>query len=184
MVEQDKTDTSSARDEIMRQFLKNQDMVSAFLYSLVEDWEVVEESIQETTVYLCNHWNEYRTGTNFGAWIRTVARMRCREVLRLKRRSGVLLRNDFNEVAETLKHEEWDTHGSSSAAHTQHLAQCLKGLPSDHRLLIKMLYQDEKSCEQIASDMDKSIDALYMSLSRIRKRLKACVERRLAEESA
>jgi len=184
MVEQNETDTSSARDEIMRLFLKNQDMVSAFLYSLVEDWELVEEAIQETTVYLCSHWNEYKSGTNFGAWIRTVARMRCREVLRLKRRSSNLLRNDFESVADSLKQNEWDTHGTSTPAHTQYLAQCLKGLPNEHRKIVEMLYQEEKSCEQIANYLNKSVDALYMALSRIRKRLKMCVERRLAEESA
>ena len=168
----------------MRLFLKNQDMVSAFLYSLVEDWELVEESIQETTVYLCSHWKEYKPGTNFGAWIRTIARMRCREVLRLKRRSSNLLRNDFELVADSVKPAEWDTHAVSTPAHTQYLAHCVKKLPDGHRQIINLLYQEEKSCEQIAKRLDKSLDALYMALSRIRKRLKICVERRLAEESA
>jgi len=177
-------DTGKARDEIMRLFLKNQDMVTAFLYSLVEDWELVEEAIQETTVYLCSHWGDYTPGTNFGAWIRTVARMRCREVLRLKQRSNHLLRNDFEMVAESVTHQEWDSFGSHIPVQSQHLAHCLKKLPVGHRQIIEMLYGEGKSCEQIAANVNKSIESLYMALSRIRKRLKACVESGMAEESA
>jgi RNA polymerase sigma-70 factor (ECF subfamily) len=184
MVERISLSTDTARDDLMRLFLKNQDMVAAFLYSLVEDWELVEEAIQETTVYLCSHWNDYTPGTNFGAWIRTVARMRCREVLRVKQRSGKLLNRDFQAVADSLTQEKWDAHGASTSHHSQLLAECLKSLPESHRQIIEMHYKDEKSCEQIAVFLDKSLDALYMTLSRIRKRLKMCVERRLAEKSA
>jgi RNA polymerase sigma-70 factor (ECF subfamily) len=183
MVDRINLSTDTTRDDLMRLFLKNQDMVAAFLYSLVEDWELVEEAIQETTVYLCSHWNDYTPGTNFGAWIRTVARMRCREVLRAKQRSGKLLNQDFQSVADSLTHERWDASGATNSQHSQLLSECLKGLPESQRQIIEMYYKDEKSCEQIAGVLDKSIDALYMSLSRIRKRLKVCVERRMAEKS-
>src|SRR5262245_6293672 len=76
------------RDDVLRMFLKHQDMLGAFVYSLVEDWEIVEEALQETAVYICSHWQDFTPGTNFGAWARTIARMRCREVLQQRRRTS------------------------------------------------------------------------------------------------
>jgi RNA polymerase sigma-70 factor, ECF subfamily len=175
--------SDDVRDELMRMFLRNQDMLSAFLYTQVEDWELVEEALQETTVYVCGHWQEFTIGTNFGAWIRAIARMRCREILRNKKRSKRLKAEDFDGVAESLTESEWDLDEVTSPCRTQFLSLCMKNLPDMHRQVIEMHYQRDNSVDQIARNLDKSIDAVYKTLARARRSLRLCIERRFAEES-
>lgn len=176
--------TSKRRDEVMRLIVKNHDMISGYLYALVRDWDLVDEAIQETTVYLCDHWNDFEAGTNFCAWIRAVARMRCREALASKQRSAQLLKTDFELIANSLTYEEWDGKKSRIPPQTQILERCIKSLPEDQRQLIEMVYEEMRPTEQIARQQQKTIEAVYKILSRIRRRLKICMERRLVEEPA
>ena len=176
--------TNSTRDEVMRLFVKNHDMISGYLYAFVRDWDLVDEAIQETTVYLCDHWKDFEPGTNFCAWIRAVARMRCREALASKHRSTRLLKEDFELIANALTYEDWDRKKSRIPPQTQILERCIQSLPEDQRRLIEMVYEEKLQTEHIAKQQNRTIDAIYKILSRIRRRLKICMERRLVEETA
>jgi RNA polymerase sigma-70 factor (ECF subfamily) len=174
----------SARDEVLRLFLKHQVMLSGFLYTLVEDWEVVEEALQETAVFVCSRWQDFSPGTDFGAWARTAARMRCREVLRRMRRPGDLpLDLASHNLADLITPEEWEQHGHFSPKHKEALAQCLKVLPEEQRRVVEMRYREQQPCDRIAACLSRSVEAIYMLLTRIRKRLKQCVEQRLAQDA-
>ncbi len=156
-------------------------MLSSFLYMLVEDWELVEEALQETAVFVCGRWQDFTPGTEFGAWARTVARMRCREVLQRRRRaSGLSLDPVLHDLADPISPEEWERVGHFSPRHKEALAQCLKALPDDQRHVVEMRYLAQQPCDRIAAHLAKSVEAVYMMLTRIRKRLRQCVESRLA----
>jgi RNA polymerase sigma-70 factor (ECF subfamily) len=175
---------NSGRDEVLRLFLKHQVMLAGFVYTLVEDWEIVEEALQETAVFLCSRWQDFTPGTNFGAWARTLARMRCRDVLQRRRRAAATpLEPVLHDLAAPITPEEWEQHGTFSPRHKQALARCVQSLPADHRQVVEMHYQQRQACDRIAAALTKSVEAVYMMLSRIRKRLKQCVEQRLAQEA-
>jgi len=44
-------------------------------------------------------------------------------------------------------------------------------------------YAGDRSIQQIADDENRTVGAVYTALSRIRKSLLACIERRLAREA-
>src|SRR4051812_18535563 len=79
---------TARRDDVLRAFLSQQVMLSSFLFSLTEDWDITEEALQETAIFICNRWQDFTPGTNAGAWLRTVARMRCREILQRRKRDA------------------------------------------------------------------------------------------------
>jgi len=172
------------RDEVLRLFIQNQTMLSAFLYSLVEDWEIVEEALQESAVFICARWQDFVPGSNFNAWARTVSRMRCREVLQRKRRSSAQsLDSVLGCVAEPVREEVWEEHGTYSARHKEALSKCLTSLSEQHRRVIVMHYEEKMQCDGIAKRLQKSVESIYMTLTRIRKRLRQCVEQRFAQEA-
>ena len=171
---------SSERDDILRLFLQHQVMLSGFLYSLVQDWEIVEEALQESAVFICSRWQDFTPGTNFGAWARSIARMRCREVLQRKRRAvGALV--DLDTLADPISAEEWEAYSEITPRHKEALTQCLQSLPTQHRKVVELHYLEQQPCERIATKLQRSVEAIYMTLSRIRKRLRQCVEQRLAK---
>jgi RNA polymerase sigma-70 factor (ECF subfamily) len=165
-----------AREEVLRLFLQHQASLSGFLYAVAEDWEVVEEALQETAVFVCGRWQDFTPGTDFGAWARTVARLRCLEVLARRRRSAA---RPLESVAEPVTDAEWSAHGAFSARRKEALARCVKALPDPHRRIVELHYVERQPCERVAEALRKRVEAVYMTLSRIRKRLRSCVGRRL-----
>lgn len=171
------------RDELLRLFLQHQVMLSGFLYTLLEDWELVEEALQETAVFVCGRWRDFTPGTNFAAWARTVARFRAREALHRRRRAAARpLGGLLDGLAEPAVEQVWEAQGAFSPRHKEALARCLQDLPDVQRRVVELHYFDDRPCERIAARYKRRVEAVYMTLSRVRRRLKACVERRLAGE--
>jgi RNA polymerase sigma-70 factor, ECF subfamily len=176
------TEPDGGRDGILRLFLQHRVMLSGFLYTRVEDWDLVEEALQETAVFICNRWRDFTPGTRFDAWARAVARIRVGEVIHRRRRDaappveGVLDGLDAPDVERA-----WKERGAFSDRHAEALARCLRDLPDLQRRTVGMHYLDRRPCERIAARYKTRVDAVYASLSRIRRRLRQCVERRLAQ---
>ena len=169
------SDPIMSRDDVLRMLVKHNTMLSAYIYSLVEDWGIVEEALQETAVYVCNHWQDFQRGTSFAAWARTVAHMRSREALHRERREHKLR----TAVAMEVPDEMWDRHGTHDTDRKRALTECLRRLSDKHRRILGMRYRTGRSCAGIADRLQQSIESVYMTLSRIRQLLRKCVEDRL-----
>ena len=63
------------------------------------------------------------------------------------------------------------------------LRQCLAALPDGLRLLLSRRYDSGHSIREIAHRLGKSEAAMKVALSRLRKQLMQCIERRLAESA-
>ncbi|HYF51450.1 MAG TPA: sigma factor [Planctomycetota bacterium] len=171
------------RDQMLREYLRQENALASFLFTLCEDWYVVEEALQETAVFVCDRWNEFEPGTDSGAWLRTVARMRCREVLRRLKRGSAEQIEERLQRAGLIPDAEWNSAPVVEARHGAALQLCLQALPLAQRELVERHYSREESADRLARNLSKSVDAIYMTLSRIRKRLRECVERRLRRDA-
>ena len=163
---------------VMRLMVKHQGMLSAYLYSMVEDWELVEEALQETAVFMAERYDDFELGTDFGAWARSVSRNRCRELIRSSKRSGGHVRMD-ESIAAVIPEETWSAHGQVDPAGKQVLADCVKRLPDRQRRVVGMRYDDGLGCDSIAEKLSRSVDAVYMLISRAKQNLKLCIKKRL-----
>jgi RNA polymerase sigma-70 factor (ECF subfamily) len=57
-------------------------------------------------------------------------------------------------------------------------------LPAGERRLVRLRYEGDRSVQDIAEAEQRTVGAVYTALSRIRKALMACVERRVAREAS
>jgi RNA polymerase sigma-70 factor, ECF subfamily len=169
------------RDEVLRQLHRHQAMLSAVLFTLTEDWELVDEALQETAVYICGHWQEFQVGTNFGGWAIAIARFRLREVQRARRKHSRPLPKVV--IAETAEDSEWAQYGDVSPRRKKALAECVESLPQHLKDIVQLRYISNKPCEQIAAALQRNVAAIYKMLSRTRTQLKTCVEHRLAGDT-
>ncbi|MBN1672793.1 MAG: sigma-70 family RNA polymerase sigma factor [Kiritimatiellae bacterium] len=169
-------DPTQQRDDLLRLLVKHNGMLSGYIYAMVEDWDIVEETLQETAVFMANRWQDFTPGTNFTAWARTVARNRCREILR-----GTHRQRRISEALEAcIPEETWDEHGAYDAEKKKALIECLGALPEKSRRIMDLHYRAGKRGAEIAKILRQSVESLYMALSRIRQALKTCIEERLA----
>lgn len=110
--------------------------------------------------------------------------MRTREILERRHAAAKVSLNLIEHgLAASISSDEWDQHGHFSTKHKEALTECLKCLRPDHRRIVVMRYQQQEACDHIAQATAMSLDAVYTALSRVRKRLKLCVERRLVLHS-
>ncbi len=171
---------SPARDAVVILLLQHKSMLQAFIFSLIEDWVLTEDVIQETAVYICNHWQDFTPGSNFAAWARAVARLRCHEVLHAEIRQRALQ----DKVRIEFRDEAWDEHVDVDAERKGALVDCVDQLPERSKTILLQRYHEDRSWESIAAEMEMRLELLYMTMSRIRQKLRDCVERKLAKGPA
>lgn len=173
---------SAENDEVMRLLLKSQNMLSVYVYALVQDWDIVEDVVQETAVYICGHWQEFKPGTNFEAWARAIAHNRLRDAFKARQKKGLQVPDlALSNLTESVTDPEWEQYGDYFRDRKQALAKCVENLPQNSRRVIQLHYDDQKPVEKVAAELKRTLDATYKMLSRIRMQLRQCVEQRVAQ---
>jgi RNA polymerase sigma-70 factor (ECF subfamily) len=145
--------------------------------TLVRDWAATESLVQQTFIDAYTHLHSYQVGTDFGAWIRTLTRNRLRKELRTLTRAEQRLAVYREQLAERLRAEE-PIHDDSDV-YLAALRSCREQLPDDEAALLRLRYERGLSFEAIATRRGTTATAMQRAISRIRFRLRACIEGQL-----
>jgi RNA polymerase sigma-70 factor (ECF subfamily) len=148
--------------------------VYAFILSLVPNWADADEILQETNVRLWNEFEKFTPGTDFGAWACTIARYQVLTFRKRRSRERVQFTDEFLDVVAREAQADDDT-----AARHHALARCVDDLTPQHRDLLKAFYEPGAAGAEVAARFNRSLDALYKALSRVRRLLHDCVVRRM-----
>jgi RNA polymerase sigma-70 factor, ECF subfamily len=165
--------SSESVDAFVRLLSQNQRRVFLYVMSLVPDLNDAEEIIQETNLVLWREFGRFEPGTNFAAWACKVA---LHQVLAWRKR----VRRDRLEFSPAFLEAVADEATSASdllEERSQCLAHCIEKLPADHRQLLRLRYNEGRAIEAIARQLERSEEAIYRALSRIRRTLHDCVAR-------
>jgi RNA polymerase sigma-70 factor (ECF subfamily) len=146
--------------------------------SLLRDRDATENLVQQVFVDAYLHLDQYEPGTDFGAWIRTVARNRLRKELRTASREDRRLMAYRERLEERLRSEAGN-HQDDSEAYMSALRGCRQLLPTRDSTLLKLRYERGMSFEAIAAEQKQSPEAVQRMISRIRFRLRDCIEKKL-----
>lgn len=141
---------------------------------LFRDWAATESLVQQAFIDAYAHLHQYRPGTDFGAWVRTVARNRLRKELRTLSREEQRLAVYREQLAGRLRAEEPGR--DDSDAYLAALRGCRELLPDDEAALVRLRYEKGLSFEAIAERRGTTPAAVQRAISRIRFRLRACIE--------
>lgn len=166
--------------EFVRLFSQNQQRIYLYLMSLVSDANIADDVFQETMLVLWREFRNYQPGTNFMAWACTVAFNQVRAWRKRQQRD----RLQFSDKFLAAVAEELDAQADVLDQRHTLLSDCLAQLPQHHRQLVAYRYTAGHAIDHIAQQTQRSIDAVYRLLSRIRKTLHECVSRKLAAEDA
>lgn len=161
------------RDAILREFVRNRSNLFAFILSVVRDFAFAEEVLQEVAVVVCDQWEDFKPGTNFGAWAARIARNKIFNLSRASRRE-ILLSPEAIEAVERAAAGEPES-GSLEAVRS-----CLDHVTERVRSILLLRYREGLSGSDIARRTRSTVTAVHMALSRARSALARCVEARLA----
>jgi len=171
----------SGRDaEFVQLFTLNQHRIYIYLFSLVHDQNAADDIFQETMLVLWREFERFEPGTNFMAWSCTVALNQVRAWRKKQQRDRLQFSDEFLDALS----QELDSSADYLEQRYEMLRNCIAKLPQHHRQLIAYRYSSGHAVDQIAEQTQRSIDAVYRLLSRIRRTLQVCVTEQLILEDA
>jgi RNA polymerase sigma-70 factor, ECF subfamily len=172
-------DSDNSDAEIVSLLTQHQQPLRLYIASLMPGDSAVEDVSQETNTIIWEKRADFELGTNFKAWIFSIARFQVRKFRYSESRNARLV---FCEELEDIISEEFPDHLENLAAHHQALQQCLQKLKPSDRDLLHHRYFESSKLESYSSKVGRSVGVLKVTLHRIRNRLLQCIEKRLKLE--
>ena len=173
------SDQSISHSEIAGLLAKHQGAILGYLYACLRNHADAEDVFQEVSMAAVELSDQLREADGFLPWIRQIARFRVlKHVERSKRLSPMnpALIDQLAEAAGSI------TSSSNLDDRTRAINDCLDRLPTESRRMILMRYAESNpSVSQLASHIDRSVQATYALLKRIRVTLRECVNFKMAE---
>ena len=166
---------------LIQQYLQLRSEFMGYLYAMTRDAELAEEIYQNAAVVVMENANQPEKIRNFRAWAKEVVRRQALHAIRARaaaERLGRLMSPELLEaVSDAFMH---DTSADSVVRdEASALRQCLEGLPKDKRELVALRYERSSSFDEISKHTGSTPAAVQRALSRIRKLLHGCVQRRM-----
>ncbi len=150
--------------------------VSAFVTSLVRDFQERDDVLQETAVAVLESFPRYDPAQSFVGWAVGIARNQVR--LHCRRKSRAQIAFD-TEAVDALARAFADSDPKDQRL--DHLGGCVEGLEARARELCRLRYEQDLKPAAIGQRIGMGANAVAKALQRIRDRLRECVERKMAE---
>ena len=166
----------NAFSEIIRTY---QTDVWKVVAAMLKNREMTEELVQETFVNAYTHLDQFESEKDFSPWVKAIARNVVREKLRTRSRQSKRFSAYFDHVQTQLEDEErYAVHKSRLS---DALLKCREKLSPLSKELLDLRYTHAASFEKISLHIDRTLKATRQLLSRIRIKLKNCIERQLVD---
>jgi RNA polymerase sigma-70 factor (ECF subfamily) len=148
--------------------------LSTYVYGLVASGSDAQDILQEVRISMWKHFPSFEPGTNARAWAYRIALNHILNYRRSeKKRPNISLDEAFVEAVTA----EIDRQGDRLDQQSDALKNCRRKLPEPHRKIILWRYYEDCGIDEIAQKSQRTVDAVYRLLSRIREVLQECVQR-------
>lgn len=154
--------------------------IRAFIGSVVRGSHDCDDLFQEVALTLWKEFSRYDRSRSFGAWARGIAAVKLMQRYDQTKRLPVVLSPEAIQAISSA----FDRSEAQASRKALALENCLDQLPEKSRQLLALRYERSLKIEQIAQEVQATLEAVYQSLSRLRARLHDCVERRLSAPGA
>lgn len=169
------------RDRLIREFQRDRLRLIAYIRALAGDADLTEDIFQEVSVIVLQKAEEFIEGRDLQSWCRGIAR---NVVLREREKSRRLRTFEGDRIVE-LVDAAFAEQGKDELDGRQSLLRaCLQMLAAPSREILKLRYDTGLSLRDVAQKMGRTEAAVQVALSRVRKWLLDCVERRGGAEAA
>jgi RNA polymerase sigma-70 factor, ECF subfamily len=171
-------------DDFVTLLVRCERRVRAFVTTLHPHSHDVDEVVQDTCLVAWKKRDGFRYNGSkpdecFVRWLCSIARF---EVNNLRRRRGEAALAFDDELIDKLA-DQYIEYSPRLESRHQALMDCLQRLRPRDQEMVKRRYQVGVSARELASLANRTVDAVYKALTRIRGALMVCIEHRLKEEN-
>jgi RNA polymerase sigma-70 factor (ECF subfamily) len=166
-------------EQFLRLYSAHHNRLLAYILSLVYHRADAEEIFQESSLVLWREFASFRQDADFMPWARAICFNRIRE----HRRKAARQRAVFSEaMLETLADES-----ASRSKHQDRRAEildvCIEKLRDEDRHLVRLYYSEGETAESVGRQVNRSVQAIYKAIKRIRRNLFDCTGHTMTAET-
>ncbi len=165
-------------DKFIQLLTKHQSQLRGFINASVGDYTQSEDVLQKTNLALWKKVDEFQPGAEFMPWAMAVARFEILSHFRDCSRKRPVF---SPEVAELMADAAATLVADVPSRQTA-LRECLKRQPKNSREALRLRYVEQLSIDEISAATDRSADGVKSFLLRVRKSLRECIEKILAQD--
>ncbi|OVE81440.1 hypothetical protein BVY04_03380 [bacterium M21] len=172
--------TDSRQEDFLRKAFQHQEGLEVYAFGFLQDWSLAKDAVQEAYIKAGTNWESIRSESTL-AWMRKVTYRKSIDILRSRKRHV-----GFDDETLELLHGHFERHTTIEAIEEKKmrdnaLRKCMHQLDQRSVLLLNDFYDKKKSCLVLGEEMQKTANSVRILLTRLRKRLRKCVELRLEE---
>ena len=168
--------TSDRDSEFVALLTEHQMALRLYVQSLMPGNPSVNDVAQQANATVWKKREEFEIGTNFKAWLFSIARY---EVLNFRKKEARDARLVFSDEMEEIFAEELPEYSLEQEGRQHALKSCLKALKEKDRQLILNRYFKRTPLQEYAEKVGRSVGGLKVTLHRIRSGLQGCIESKL-----
>lgn len=168
--------TDMDQEQAIRRLMDERAQLAGYIRAIVGDPHCAEDVFQEVVLVVVKKGAAGVDDERFPAWVRTVARYESLTALR-RQRNHV----PFDEGLLDALDARWTTAemAEPSRPAVEALRVCLEDLSPASRRLVAARYERSRSGEEIAAELNRPVNSVYVAFYRIHKALAACIQGRL-----
>lgn len=165
--------------EFVQLLTSHQSRLYAYVLSLLGDRTQAEDVMQETNAVLWRKADDFKLGTNFGAWMLKVAYYQVMAHRRRLTRDRLVFDDDFVQDIAASAEEQCD----QQEAKQRLLNDCIGKLNERYQQLIRRRYTEGATLKAIAAQTGQSENTIKQALFRARAALIECVKGQHPEQA-
>ena len=164
--------------DLSAEFVARRHELFSFIYALVRNVQDAEDILQEVWLRFSSAQERGMVIEKPAQWCRGTAKNLILHHWRRQRDPLVFADGELLELVE-LAFSEQDDHEDLWQARRKALAECVQTLPRDSQRLLSLRYEQANAIAEVAGLLQRSQAAVMMALSRTRRLLQQCVEKKL-----
>jgi len=166
------------QQKLMAEFVAGRHSLFGFIYGCIRHSHDAEDIFQEVWLRFSKALAEGIEIQDQAKWCRGTARNLILHYWRDRRTDKVVADPELLELVE-LAFTEQAGNQDYWRARREALSDCIQELPPKSQQLLRHKYEDGLSAEQVAAQSNQSASAVLMALSRLRRALRDCAQRKL-----
>jgi RNA polymerase sigma-70 factor (ECF subfamily) len=163
-------------EEFVRLLTQHQSLIRGFLFTLLPFHSEADDLFQRTSIVLWRKFDQFQIGSDFGAWACRIAKFEVQNFKRVEKRDRLCFSDELltslADMRLVLDHE--------LELRQEALRQCMAKLrPADKTIVQKCYGPQATTAKEAAAQIGRPVNTLYKALTRIRRALLECIERKL-----
>jgi RNA polymerase sigma-70 factor, ECF subfamily len=167
-----------SRQQLTTQFLASRHSLFAFIYGFTRNTHDAEDIFQEVWLRFSEALNRGVEIEDTAKWCRGTARNLILHYWRDKQHDQIVVDKELLDLVE-LAFNEQDANPEYWQARQQALSECIQELPPKSRNLLTLKYEQGLTAQRVAEQLRQTSESILMALSRLRRALRECAERKL-----